>query len=244
MKDIIICLLLVSLVAGCKPEKKQSPNIILILADDLGYSDLSVYRNQIKEQWKRPSTAQTPNLDQLATEGMRFTDFYCGAAVCSPSRSALITGRNATRVGIYNWVPPDQPMHLRDDEMTIAVPLGVGANFTFNRKMRIGLEVGYRFSFTDYLDDVSTRYAPENELPYAESIALARRSPEVYARGEYDDLPPFTASNPGNIRGNPETNDGYLLVQFNVSYVINTGNSFYRSRYKSLINRKRARRKF
>lgn len=134
------------------------------------------------------------------------------------------------------------------NEMTIAVPLGVGANFTFNRKTRIGLEVGYRFSFTDYLDDVSTRYAPDNELPYAESIALADRSDEVYASGKYDDLPDpgFYGADANNrpIRGNPETNDGYLLVQFNVSYVINTGNSFYRSRYKSLINRKRARRKF
>lgn len=134
------------------------------------------------------------------------------------------------------------------DEMTIAVPLGLGAHFTFNRKTRIGLEVGYRFAFTDYLDDISTRYAPDNELPYAESIALADRSDEVYLSGKYDDLPDpgFYGSDGENrpIRGNPETNDGYMLVQFNVSYVIGTGNSFYRSRYKSLINRKRARRKF
>ena len=120
MRQFIICMLFFSLVVGCKQEKEQSPNIVFILADDLGYSDLSVYRNQVEEQWKNPSTAQTPNIDLLAAEGMKFTDFYCGAAVCSPSRSALITGRNATRVGIYNWVPPDQPMHLRDDEMTIA----------------------------------------------------------------------------------------------------------------------------
>jgi arylsulfatase A len=59
-------------------------------------------------------------LIELAEKGMRFTDFYAGAAVCSPSRAALITGRNATRVGIYNWIPENGPMHLRSEEITIA----------------------------------------------------------------------------------------------------------------------------
>lgn len=134
------------------------------------------------------------------------------------------------------------------NEMTIAVPLGVGAHFTIDNKYRIGMEIGYRFSFTDYLDDVSTRYPSPTDLPYAESLALSSRSREVYATGQYDNLPDegFYRINESNnsIRGNPETNDGYLLVQFNVSYVIDMGGAFHRSRYKSLINRKRARSKF
>ncbi len=98
----------------------KSPNIILMLADDLGYNDLTCYRNNQEFEAPKPPTAHTPNLDKLAEQGMRFTDFYCGAAVCSPSRSALLTGRNAVRVGIYNWIPGNSPMHLRDSEVTIA----------------------------------------------------------------------------------------------------------------------------
>ena len=61
------------------------PNIILILADDLGYGDLGVYGQRI---------IQTPNLDRLAAEGVRFTQFYAGSTVCAPSRSVLMTGRH------------------------------------------------------------------------------------------------------------------------------------------------------
>ncbi len=66
-------------------EERRRPNIIFILADDLGYGDLGCYgQTKIK----------TPHLDRLATEGMRFTDFYCGCAVCAPSRCTLMTGKH------------------------------------------------------------------------------------------------------------------------------------------------------
>lgn len=122
MKSIqltLICVLAISFLAFASEKKQKSPNIILIVADDLGYSDLSCYRKMHNPLPDRASTAQTPNIDKLAKEGMLFTDFYAGAAVCSPSRAALLTGRNCTRVGIYNWIPPKQPMHLRDGEITI-----------------------------------------------------------------------------------------------------------------------------
>lgn len=109
------------IVASCQVESKEDklPNIIIMLADDLGYNDLSCYRDESQDTEFAP-TCETPFLDNLAEEGIRFTNFYCGAAVCSPSRSALITGRNKTRLGIYNWVPWNSPMHLRTDETTIA----------------------------------------------------------------------------------------------------------------------------
>ena len=66
-----------------RPPANPKPNIILILADDLGYGDLGCYgQTKIK----------TPNLDQLAKEGMRFGSFYAGSTVCAPSRAALMTG--------------------------------------------------------------------------------------------------------------------------------------------------------
>ena len=69
----------------------QSPNILLILADDHGYGDLSVHNG--------PSI-ETPNLDRIADEGMRFTRFYANSSVCSPSRASLMTGRFPDRVGV------------------------------------------------------------------------------------------------------------------------------------------------
>ena len=71
--------------------KDKHPNIIMIFSDDLGYADLSCYGSV----WN-----QTPELDQMATEGVRFSDFYAGAPVCSPSRAGLMTGCYARRVDL------------------------------------------------------------------------------------------------------------------------------------------------
>lgn len=93
----------------CQITKK--PNIVILLADDLGYADLSCYGSK---------EVKTPVLDKLAAEGMRFTDFYAASAVCSPSRAALMTGRFSVRAGVYSWIHPSQKMHLHRDEITIA----------------------------------------------------------------------------------------------------------------------------
>jgi arylsulfatase A-like enzyme len=83
------------LTLSCRPTEHKShaeqPNIILIMADDLGYGDLSCYGNEVY---------QTPHIDQLAAEGMRFTDYHSNGAVCSPTRAALMTGRYQQRSGI------------------------------------------------------------------------------------------------------------------------------------------------
>ncbi|MEQ8880950.1 MAG: sulfatase-like hydrolase/transferase, partial [Cyclobacteriaceae bacterium] len=85
---------------GCNQEApQQPPSVVIFLADDLGYNDVSGYRKMHPAHSDTPPTTNTPNIDNLMAQGMSFTDFYCGAAVCSPSRSALMTGRNATRVG-------------------------------------------------------------------------------------------------------------------------------------------------
>jgi arylsulfatase A-like enzyme len=73
---------------------RHSPNILLIVADDLGYGDLGCYRSR---------EIRTPHLDRLAKEGVRLTDAYASAAVCSPTRASLITGRYPQRDG-FDWV--------------------------------------------------------------------------------------------------------------------------------------------
>jgi arylsulfatase A len=91
--------------------RTERPNFVVILADDLGYGDLACYGNPI---------IKTPHLDRLAQEGLKLTSCYAGACNCSPSRCAMLTGRNPYRAGIYNWIPEDSPVHLRKTESTIA----------------------------------------------------------------------------------------------------------------------------
>lgn len=96
----------------------RPPNIVIIFCDDLGYGDLGVYGH--------PSI-RTPNLDRMAAEGMRFTDFYTADSVCSPSRSALLTGRLPVRTGMYGdrrrVLFPDSVGGLPASEITIAKAL-------------------------------------------------------------------------------------------------------------------------
>jgi arylsulfatase A len=95
----------------------RPPNIIVILADDLGYGDLGCYGSP---------NIRTPHLDAMAAEGLRFTDFYVGGAVCSPSRAALMTGRYPVRSGMYgerNVIYPDSPGGLPRGEVTMASAL-------------------------------------------------------------------------------------------------------------------------
>ena len=94
------------------------PNIVLLFADDMGYGDLGSYGHPYN---------RTPNIDQLAAEGQRWTDFYVAASVCTPSRGALLTGRIPVRTGIYgDQIPvyfPDDPGGLPAREVTMAEAL-------------------------------------------------------------------------------------------------------------------------
>jgi len=100
---------------------EDKPNIIFILADDLGWAELGCYGNEFNE---------TPNLDKLASEGMKFTEAYAAAPVCSPYRAALITGQYPARVGITDYLRPNDAKHLSTDYVTIAEALRRGGYAT------------------------------------------------------------------------------------------------------------------
>ena len=109
------------------------PNVVLMMADDLGYSDLSCYGS--KEN-------KTPALDKLAAQGMRFTDFYAASGVCSPSRAAFMTGRFSVRAGVYSWIHTSHKMHLRREEVTIAELLkGAGYSTAHIGKWHLGYDL-------------------------------------------------------------------------------------------------------
>jgi len=96
-------------VSGAGSNRK--PNVIFILTDDLGWAELGCYGNTFNE---------TPNLDKLAQQGMRFTDAYASAPVCSPYRAALMTGQYPARVGITDYLRPNDQNHLSTEHTTIA----------------------------------------------------------------------------------------------------------------------------
>ena len=95
----------------------DKPNVVLIVIDDLGQRDLGCYGSTFY---------QTPNIDRMAKEGLRFTDFYAACPVCSPTRASILTGRYPQRMGITDWIPgrkdlPDQ--RLKRPEIRNELPL-------------------------------------------------------------------------------------------------------------------------
>jgi len=95
-------------------DQPQRPNIIFILVDDMGYGDLGSYGQE---------RIQTPNLDLLASEGIRFTDHYAGSTVCGPSRATLMTGLHTGHSPIRgnpNWTNSGQPVDLKPEDTTVA----------------------------------------------------------------------------------------------------------------------------
>jgi hypothetical protein len=116
-----------------------------------------------------------------------------------------------------------------------AVPLGLGLYFTLEKKHRIGWEIDWRTTFTDYLDDVSTVYADPADLSSPEAIYFANRRGEL---GNREDVPDPENYLPGAKRGDPSHNDSYLSTSVSYSYVIRGRSSFYRSKYGSIFKRK------
>lgn len=105
--------LLLTLLAGLPAfpaEASKKPNVIIFLADDLGYGDLACYGHP---------RIKTPNLDAFAKQGVRLTQCYSASAVCSPSRSAIQTGRTPHRNGVYTWIAAGSEVHLRKSEMAL-----------------------------------------------------------------------------------------------------------------------------
>lgn len=90
-------------------DEPKKPNIVVFLADDMGWGDSATFGHEL---------IQTPNLDKLAAEGVKFTQCYSACGVCSPSRSAILTGRTPYRNGVYRHLSGKHEAHLRTSEIT------------------------------------------------------------------------------------------------------------------------------
>ena len=107
---IVPLLLLLPLLPTRAAQPSAPPNLIVFLADDLGWGDLGVQGHPI---------IKTPHLDAFAKQGVRLTQCYSASAVCSPSRSAILTGRTPHRNGVYTWIQERSEVHLRTSEITL-----------------------------------------------------------------------------------------------------------------------------
>lgn len=129
-----------------KKAAPTSPNVIIIFMDDMGYGDPSCYNGKFY---------QTPYIDKLAAEGMRFTDFYAAQAICSASRAALLTGCYPNRIGIHGALMPWSSMALNPKEETIAKSLkSAGYHTGMIGKWHLGAKAPYlpiHYGFDEYL---------------------------------------------------------------------------------------------
>ena len=165
------------------------PNIVVILADDLGIGDMSAYRPG--------ADVQTPHLDRLAAEGMRFSRMRANATVCSPTRAALMSGRYADRVGVPGLIRTDSANtwgYFDPNVPTIANHLrAAGYHTAIIGKWNLGLTApgtpndrGFDF-FHGFLDDMMDSYTTHRRQGHNYMAAIARSSirsdtPRIFSR--------------------------------------------------------------
>jgi arylsulfatase A-like enzyme len=173
----VLCMLLGLLVVG-----QAKPNIVFILADDLGYGDVGCFGQEI---------IKTPHLDQMAEEGMRLTDFYSGSTVCAPSRCALMTGRHTGHGLIRNNSAGD--LNLRPEDVTIAKLLknsgytnGIIGKWGLGQEGTDGVPRKQGFDyFFGYLDQKHAHnYYPEFIIRNEERVKLRNVVPNAGERGD------------------------------------------------------------
>ncbi|MFT6619920.1 MAG: arylsulfatase A [Limisphaerales bacterium] len=150
---------------GLTADAAKRPNVVMLLSDDLGFKDIGCYDGPVK----------TPTLDKLAAGGTRFSDFYSGCAVCSPSRAVLMTGRHHIRAGVYSWIhDASQNSHLLRREVTLPEILkSAGYSTAHVGKWHLGLptaerqkptpdEHGYDYWFATWNNAEPSHHNPKN----------------------------------------------------------------------------------
>jgi arylsulfatase A len=146
-----LSLALMALFAHLLAGAERPPNLVVIFCDDLGYGDLGCYGNP---------TIRTPHLDRMAAEGLRFTDFYAAAPVCTPSRAALLTGRYAIRSGMNDVIFPTSKGGLPASEITIAKALTSVGYFTAQiGKWHLGIHPGQMPNDHGFVSSLTVPYS-------------------------------------------------------------------------------------
>lgn len=170
--------------------ERKKPNLVLILADDLGYGDLASYGTR---------AIRTPHLDRLAREGVRFTEFYSSAPVCSPSRAGLLTGRYPVRTGVSYII--------------------FASDVSFRQRMRLALagfatRIGASDFHTSFVSGL-----PDSEITLAEALKVAGYATGMVGKwhlGDYSHDPRYLPTRHGFDfhEGIPHSNDEFPVAYF------------------------------
>ncbi len=210
------------------------------------------FRNDLIEWYLRPEFTIFQDND-LGGRGRYRLDFrlfaYAGIAVFYHNPKGQIN-----REGDFYALQPLQTELVDYSRIGAAVPVGLGFHFTKKRRHRFGFDLGWRTTFTDYLDDVSTVYEDPSLMPggvggLADQLAdqssyayIADPTlPDPHNYGFWPD--DGDSQHPKNIRGDPSHNDSYMTMTFTYSYVLRGQSNFYRQRYSWIRGTKRVGRK-
>ena len=208
------------------------------------------FRNDMFEFYVRPEFTIYQDND-LGGRGRYRTDFrlfaYVGAALYYSNPKGQIN-----RTGEFFALQPLQTELVDYSQIGFAIPAGIGFHFTKQRRHRFGMDLGWRTTFTDYLDDVSTEYQNPDLMPggvggladqladqSSYAIALDPTLPSEYQYGYWPD----DSDGSLNKRGDPTHNDSYMTLTFTYSYVLKGQSNFYRQRYSWMRGKKRIGRK-
>ncbi len=165
-------LILMALCAAAMNVGAKKPNVVIIYGDDVGFGDVGVYGSEM---------IPTPNIDKLASEGLRFTDGHCSAATCSPSRFSMLTGVHGFRHGV-RVLSPNAPLSIPTDILTLP-GLFRQAGYATGVVGKWHLGIGARGVYTDWNGDVKPGPL---EIGFSSSFLLPStndRVPCVYLRG-------------------------------------------------------------
>ena len=168
----IIYLILLLVIFSCE-KNNNKPNIVFILADDLGYGDLSSYGSE---------TIETTNIDKLAEDGVKLTSYYAAQPVCSASRAAILTGAYANRIGIYNAFGPTSDSGINSNEYTLAEMLkdngyetGIFGKWHLGSKKEFfPTNHGFNEFYGILYSNDMWRWHPENPEGYPQDLLLYR----------------------------------------------------------------------
>jgi arylsulfatase A-like enzyme len=181
MKKSIVLILLTTLLASCNQKTVQiteQPNVVIVFIDDEGYGDVGCYG---------ATGFETPNLDRMAAEGMRFTNFYSAQAVCSASRAGLLTGCYPNRIGISGALFPWDTVGINSSEWTMAEMFKEqGYTTACFGKWHLGWQKEFlplQHGFDEYVG------VPYSNDMWPNSNVTGERLPKNTGRGSYPVLP-------------------------------------------------------